>query len=74
MEVSDINYLPPGDKVVIPFDGNQPSTKDANWLLGVFLGPVAINHSFLPISFKCWPHVPKDYKDRVWDEIIKVLK
>lgn len=46
MEVSDINYLPPGDKVVIPFDGNQPSTK-CQLAVGSFLGSSSHKSQFL---------------------------
>ena len=36
--VKEIYYLPLGDKVVIPFDGNQQSATNVDGLLGGFLG------------------------------------
>src|ERR1044072_2511678 len=74
IKVRDIEYLPRGEKIVITFDGNQPSTTDADGLLDVYLGRVAANHKLLPISYSSWPKVMDTYKNNVWDDIIKVLK
>lgn len=71
MRVRDINSLS-GETIIIPFDGHQPSGTDVDGLLGGFLGRLAQNHKYFPISFEKWPDVLDDYKNTVFYNIIKV--
>ncbi|KAJ1427569.1 putative transposase, Ptta/En/Spm, plant [Sesbania bispinosa] len=73
MRVRDLYELQNGDKVIIPFDGRQPSGTEADGLLGGYLGRLAADHRCFPISFKKWPDVPKTYKDDVWKTIKATL-
>ncbi|TKY66332.1 hypothetical protein E2542_SST09201 [Spatholobus suberectus] len=54
MTVKEIYKLPLGEKIVIPFEGNQPSGEDADGLLGGFLGRLAKDNklSFQELAFE----------------------
>ena len=69
--VREIYDLPLGDKVVIPFDGNQPSATDVDGLLGGFLGRLAADSKIFPIYFENWHLMFNSYKNRAWNDIIK---
>ncbi|KAJ1408786.1 hypothetical protein SESBI_23198 [Sesbania bispinosa] len=73
MRIRDIFSLPRGETVIIPFDGSTPSGTDADGLLGGFLGRLAQNYRYFPISFKKWPKVLQTSKDWVWANVIKVF-
>lgn len=66
MSVRDINPLPDGEKIIIPFDGQTPSGTDIDGLLGGFLSKLAQNHRNFPINFEKWPDVPSGYKDAIF--------
>jgi len=70
--VKEIYDLPLGDKVVIPFDGNQPSATNVDGILGGFLGRLAVDSKMFPICFDNWHLVLNSYKNRAWNDVIKV--
>ncbi|QCD93378.1 putative transposase [Vigna unguiculata] len=69
--VKEIYDLPLGDKVVIPFDGNQPSATNVDGLLGGFLGRLAAYSKMFSICFENWHLVLNSYKNRAWNDVIK---
>jgi len=71
--VKEIYDLPLGDKVVIPFDGNQPSATNVDGLLGGFLGRLAAYSKMFSICFENWHLVLNSYKNRAWNDVIKVI-
>ncbi|KAJ1420759.1 putative transposase, Ptta/En/Spm, plant [Sesbania bispinosa] len=71
MRVRDVWKLPVGEKVLIPFDGSQPSGTEAVGLLGGYLGQLGSDHNLFPISFECLPKVLLSMKDVVWKDQIK---
>ncbi|KAJ1415015.1 hypothetical protein SESBI_18374 [Sesbania bispinosa] len=73
LRVRDIFSLPHGEMIIIPFDGSTPSGTDADGLLGGFLGRLAQNYRYFPISFKKWPKVLQSSKDWVWANVIKEI-
>ena len=64
--------LAEGHKVVLPYEGDQPSGTQATGLLGNYLGVLARESSSLPIGFKSWPTMPMHYKDAVYNNSVKV--
>ena len=70
--VKEIYDLPLGDKVVIPFDGNQPSVTNVDGLLRGVLGRLAANSKMFPICFNNWHFGLNNYKNRAWNNVIKV--
>ncbi|QCD87653.1 hypothetical protein DEO72_LG3g2192 [Vigna unguiculata] len=71
--VKEIYDLPLGDKVVIPFDGNQPSVTNVDGLLRGVLGRLAADSKMFPICFNNWHFGLNNYKNRAWNNVIKKM-
>ncbi|CAL1358791.1 unnamed protein product [Linum trigynum] len=69
LHAQDVWYLPQGTKFVVPFVRNQP-VHDGGGLLGQFLGLLARDVNYFPISFDSWLDVPSSYKNEVLHGII----
>ncbi|TKY46459.1 hypothetical protein E2542_SST28499 [Spatholobus suberectus] len=73
MIVKEICNLPLGEKIVIHFEGNQPSGEHADGLLAGFLGQFPQDNKLFPICFENRHLVLSSYKDRVWNDVIKEM-
>ena len=70
--VDKLMVLPIGKKVLLDWiDINQP-VGEAGGLLGPFLGKLATNCSYFPISYDNWRKLPMSLKDHVWTTTIMV--
>ncbi|CAI0445040.1 unnamed protein product, partial [Linum tenue] len=69
LHARDVWYLPHGTNFVVPFVRNQP-VHDGGGLLGQFLGLIARDVNYFPISYDNWHVVPSSYKNEVLHGII----
>ncbi|KAK7293384.1 hypothetical protein RJT34_16249 [Clitoria ternatea] len=71
LKARDVWLLELGDKVVVPWDGAQPTGTPTSSLLTHFLGLLVRGGKYFPISFKTWKKVPLNFKDEAWQNVIK---
>ncbi|XP_020224569.1 uncharacterized protein LOC109806542 isoform X2 [Cajanus cajan] len=55
--------MPPGQRIVVPFDGQLRAYGEAATLLSGACGRIVTDSKNIPINFDSWPKVPKSYKD-----------
>ncbi|TKY45852.1 flocculation protein FLO1 isoform X1 [Spatholobus suberectus] len=63
--------MPPGQRIVVPFDRQLRAYGEAATLLSGACGRIVTDSKNIPINFDSWPKVPKSYKDDCYN-ILKV--
>ncbi|XP_014628137.1 protein app1 isoform X5 [Glycine max] len=69
---ADVFLMPPGQHIVVPFDGQLRAYGDAATLLSGACGRIVTDSKNVPINFESWTKVPKSYKDNCFN-ILKTL-
>lgn len=72
LKVQDVWSLPMGRKIIVTCNEFGQAIGDAGGLLGGFLGVLGSDYSKFPICYDSWRKVPNGYKEKVYDDIIKV--
>ncbi|KAK7306674.1 hypothetical protein VNO77_44626 [Canavalia gladiata] len=63
--------MPPGQRIIVPFDRQLRAFGEASTLLSAACGRIVTDSKNIPINFDSWPKVPKSYKDDCFN-ILKV--
>ncbi|XP_028222298.1 protein app1-like isoform X7 [Glycine soja] len=69
---ADVFLMPPGQHIVVSFDGQLRAYGDAATLLSGACGRIVTDSKNVPINFESWTKVPKSYKDNCFN-ILKTL-
>ncbi|KAK7316581.1 hypothetical protein RJT34_00148 [Clitoria ternatea] len=64
--------MPPGQRIVVPFDRQLRAYGEAATLLSAACGHIVTNPKNVPINFNSWRKVPKSHKDHCFS-ILKTL-
>ncbi|MED6131427.1 hypothetical protein PIB30_009908 [Stylosanthes scabra] len=69
--VFETNSIPPGRKIVLRFNESNQAVGPGGGLLSGFFGALKADFKTFPISMKSW-HEMKEYKESVYNDVIKV--
>ena len=72
MKVIKVYNLPLGDKIMVSFEGNQPSPTNVYEILSRFLDKLTQDNNLFPVCYDKWPKVFNRKKEKAWNDIIKV--
>ncbi|KAF7824061.1 hypothetical protein G2W53_022205 [Senna tora] len=74
LRVHDAWALPPGQRVVVPWNNIGQPIGEGRGLLAIFLGTVAMNFTLFPISYAMWSTMPNVYKNEVYKNIVQEIE
>jgi len=72
LQTNDVWHLPPNERIVVQWNNEGQPIADGGTLLNRFLGSIVRNFNSLPISYSSWKKIPKDYKEDVLKNTIRV--
>ncbi|KAF7842101.1 hypothetical protein G2W53_004399 [Senna tora] len=71
LRVHDAWGLPPGQRVVVPWNNIGQPIGEGGGLLAIFLGTVAMDFTLFPISYAMWTTMPNVYKNEVYNNTVQ---
>ncbi|KAF7800643.1 hypothetical protein G2W53_044929 [Senna tora] len=71
LRVHDAWGLPPGQRVVVPWNNIGQPIGEGGGLLAIFLGTVAMDFTLFPISYAMWTTMPNVYKNEVYKNTVQ---